>query len=31
MNLIIWIPAMVLLGLFTLALFFAFLVTCEHV
>jgi hypothetical protein len=31
MDLTFWIPAMVLLGLVTMALFFAFLVACEHV
>ena len=31
MNLTIWIPAMVMLGLVTLGLMFAFLVACERV
>jgi len=31
MNLVVWIPAMVVLGLITMALFFAFLVACENV
>jgi hypothetical protein len=31
MNLTIWIPAMVILGLITLGLMFAFLVACERV
>jgi hypothetical protein len=31
MNLTIWIPAMLVLGLVTLALMFAFLVACERV
>ena len=31
MNLMIWIPAMVGLGLVVLALMFAFLVACERV
>jgi hypothetical protein len=31
MNLVVWIPAMLLLGLFTLALFFGFLAACERV
>jgi hypothetical protein len=31
MNLTFWIPAMVILGLVTLALMFAFLAACERV
>ncbi len=31
MNLMIWIPAMVLLGLLTLALMFAFVLACDKV
>ena len=31
MDLTVWIPAMVLLGLVTMGLFFAFLVACERV
>jgi len=31
MNLMIWIPAMVVLGLVTLGLMFAFLAACERV
>ena len=31
MDLTLWIPAMLLLGLVTMGLFFAFLAVCEHV
>jgi hypothetical protein len=31
MNLTIWIPAMLILGLVTLGLMFAFLAACERV
>ena len=31
MNLVVWLPAMFLLGLVTLALMFAFLAACEKV
>ena len=31
MNLMIWIPAMVVLGLATMGLMFAFLAACERV
>jgi hypothetical protein len=31
MNLVIWIPAMILLGLAALALMFAFVFGCERV
>ncbi len=31
MNLMIWIPAMVAIGLITLGLMFAFLAACERV
>jgi hypothetical protein len=31
MNLMIWIPAMLVLGLVTLGLMFAFLAACERV
>jgi hypothetical protein len=31
MNLIIWIPALILLGLVTLALMFAFVAACDRV
>lgn len=31
MNLTLWLPAMFLLGLMTMALLFAFLVACEKI
>jgi hypothetical protein len=31
MNLVIWLPAMLLLGLATLALMFAFVYACDRV
>ena len=31
MNLMIWLPAVILLGLVTLGLMFAFVVACEKV
>jgi hypothetical protein len=31
MNLVIWIPAMIAIGLITLGLMFAFLAACERV
>lgn len=31
MNLIIWIPAMIVLGLLAIGLMFAFIIACEKV